>query len=116
MGKRIDERIDWLIGYLKNTNRAEQAALLEEEGLEADQITILAKCLVCGLLQLATLEDGLDETCTQCGSNCWDYRVELEECEQQDEESVAAKGRECFGMFLDEVEQRLRKSQKRKGK
>ena len=111
MGKSIDERIDWLIGYLKNTNRAEQAARLE-----ADQITILAKCLVCGLLQLATLEDGLDETCTQCGSNCWDYRVELEECEQQDEESVAAKGRECFGMFLDEVEQRIRKSQKRKGK
>ena len=116
MGKSIDERIDWLIGYLKNTNRAEQAALLEEEGLEADQITILAKCLVCGLLQLATLEDGLDETCTGCGSNCWDYRVELEECEQQEDEIVVAKGRECFGMFLPEVEREIRKSQKGKGK
>ena len=116
MGKSMDERLRWLIEYLKETGREEQAALLEEYDLEAYQIVITAKCLVCGLLQLATLEDGLDETCTGCGSNCWDYRVELEVCEQQDEEIVVAKGRECFGMFLPEVERKIRKSQKGKGK
>ena len=62
MGKSMDERLRWLIEYLKETGREEQAALLEEYDLEAYQVVITAKCLVCGLLQLATLEDGLDET------------------------------------------------------
>lgn len=118
MGKNMDERIRWLIEYLKATGREDQAALLEEYDLEVYQIVITAKCLVCGLLQLATLEDGLGETCTQCGSNCWDYRVELEECESGEEENevILAKGKECFGMFLPEVERKIRESQKGKGK
>lgn len=52
MGKSMDERLRWLIEYLKETGREEQAALL----------------------------------------------------------------RECFGMFLTEVERKIRKSQKGKGK
>ena len=56
MGKSMDERLRWLIEYLKETGREEQAVLLEEYDLEAYQVVITAKCLVCGLLQLATLK------------------------------------------------------------
>lgn len=117
MGKSMDERLRWLIEYLKETGREEQAALLEEYDLEAYQVVITAKCLVCGLLQLATLEDGLDETCTQCGSNCWDYQVEWEEGDQEkDQDEIFAKGKECFGMFLDEVEKEIKKLPKKNKK
>lgn len=110
----MDEFIKQLMRGLELVSQNSMEEFIREQGYDPDEVTIFATCRICGAVQTAEYDSGVEFVCPVCGSTEFIICFEEEEREEEeDEEEIIAKGRECFGMYLKETEQQYKSIKKK---